>query len=233
MSVRSVYLPLPSIQNDRIHITGEEHRHLVVARIEPGETIEVFDGKGKVWSAEVESVGKREIVAKLGRSWAAEKEPVELILGLALIRIAAFELALEKAVEVGVTHIAPFSAARSNVLPGNRQDRWQRILSEAVKQSKRYFMPVLDSPRTFDEMLAVPSACRIMFTERNGKSLKDLQGAASVLYLVGPEGGWTDAEISSAEARGFRLVSLGSTILKAETAAIVGAALIRHELQVN
>jgi 16S rRNA (uracil1498-N3)-methyltransferase len=63
--------------------------------------------------------------------------------------------------------------------------------------------------------------------------LKGLPGAASVLYLVGPEGGWTDAEISSAEARGFHLVSLGSAILKAETAAIVGAALIRHEFGVN
>jgi 16S rRNA (uracil1498-N3)-methyltransferase len=233
MSVRSVYLPLPAVQDDRIHITGEEHRHLMVARVEPGETIEVFDGKGNVWSAEVESADKREIVAKVGRSWSAKREPVELILGLALIRIAAFELALEKAAEVGVTRIAPFTAARSNVLPGNRHERWQRILSEAVKQSKRYFMPVVDTPRAFDEMLAVPADCRIMFTERNGRTLKGLPGAASVLYLVGPEGGWTDAEISSAEARGFHLVSLGSAILKAETAAIVGAALIRHEFGVN
>jgi 16S rRNA (uracil1498-N3)-methyltransferase len=233
MSVRSVYLPAPSIQNDRIHITGEEHHHLLVARTESGEALEVFDGNGTVWSGVVESAGKREIVARLTNSWTVAKEPLDLILGIAMIRIAAFELALEKAVEVGVTRIVPFTAARSNVLPGNRHDRWMRILTEAVKQSKRYFVPALDAPKSFDEVLSIPSTSRIMFTEHGGGPLKEALAAAPVLYLVGPEGGWTDAEIASAKARGFQPVTLGAAILKAETAAIVGGALIRYECSGN
>jgi 16S rRNA (uracil1498-N3)-methyltransferase len=230
MSVRSVYLPLPSIQDDRIRIQGEEHHHLIVARVEPSETIEIFDGKGSVWSGQVESAGKREVVVRLAETRQSAREPFDLILGLAMIRIAAFELALEKAVEVGVTRIVPFTAARSNVTPGNRFDRWTRILIEAVKQSKRYWVPQLEAPKSFTDVLSVPAECRILFTERDGGPLSGLAAGASVLYLIGPEGGWTDMEIAAAKATGFRLTSLGPSILKAETAAIVGAALIRYEL---
>jgi 16S rRNA (uracil1498-N3)-methyltransferase len=229
MAVRSVFLSEPSIANDSIRIDGEEHRHLEVARAEVGETIEVFDGKGNVWTAVVESIGKREAVARITESRKAEAGRIELILGLAMIRIAAFELALEKAVEVGVTRIVPFTASRSNATPGNRQERWLRILIEAAKQSKHYYLPVLDSPRTFDQTISIAAESKIMFAEREGGLLKPALAGSPVLYLVGPEGGWTDAEMDAARAAGFHLVSLGQGILKAETAAIVGGALIRYE----
>src|SRR6266704_2573125 len=113
MSLRSVYVSEPSFENDRIRIQGEEHRHLVVARAEKDELIEIFDGKGNVWTASVESAGKRETVAALKESRQVTRDSMEVILALALIRIPAFELALEKVVEVGVTRIVPFAAARS------------------------------------------------------------------------------------------------------------------------
>jgi len=123
MSVRSVYLSKPSIENDQIRIGGEEHRHLTVARIGKGELLEIFDGNGNVWTAAIESSGKRETIARVQNSRKAPRDPIELILGLAMIRIAALELALEKAVEVGVTRIVPFTADRSNVPPVDRHDR--------------------------------------------------------------------------------------------------------------
>jgi 16S rRNA (uracil1498-N3)-methyltransferase len=230
MAVRSIFLPAPSIENGSIRIGGEEHRHLVVARAEVGEAIEVFDGKGNVWAAVVESIGKREAVARITESRKAEAERIEVILGLAMIRVGAFELALEKAVEVGVSRIVPFMASRSNPAPGNRHDRWLRILVEAAKQSKHYYLPVLDLPRTFDETISIAAASKIMFAEREGGPLRPALSGPPVLYLVGPEGGWTDAEMAEARKAGFRLVSLGASILKAETAAIVGGALIRYEL---
>jgi 16S rRNA (uracil1498-N3)-methyltransferase len=242
MAVRSVFLSEPSIGNNSIHIGGEEHRHLMVARAGIGETIEVFDGKGNVWTTIVDSIGKHETIARITESRKADADPVELILGLALIRIGAFELALEKAVEVGVTRIVPFTAGRSNPAPGNakrkrdsaqpqgRHDRWVRILIEAAKQSKHYYLPVMDAPRTFDETISIAAASKIMFTEREGGPLKPALSGSPVLYLVGPEGGWTDGELALARKAGFRLVSLGKGILKAETAAIVGGALIRYEM---
>ena len=230
MSLRSVYLPEPFIENNRIRIAGEEHRHLSVARAEREEVIEIFDGEGNVWTAAVESAGKRETVAIVKGSRRVERDSVGLILGLAMIRIAAFEFAIEKAVEVGVTRIVPFTAARSNLTPGNRHDRWLRILIEAVKQSKRYHVPLLDAPMTFDQVVSMPAASKIIFAEHDGGPLKSAFTGLPVLYLVGPEGGWTDRELHSARVNGFHAVSLGAAILKAETAAIVGASLIRYEL---
>src|SRR5437762_2271067 len=127
MSLRSVYIEAPGFQNDRLHLTGDEHHHLLVARTEPGELMEIFDGKGTVWTATIESIGKRETVARITGSRTVPPPPIELMLGMALIRIAAFEFALEKVVEVGVTRIIPFTAVRSNAAEGNRHDRWKRI----------------------------------------------------------------------------------------------------------
>src|SRR5262249_58690970 len=129
-----------------IRIEGEELHHLIVARAEPGELLEVFDGKGAIWVAKVVSAGKKAVLAEVGEKRQVERETAELILGLALIRMAAFEVALEKAVEIGVTRIVPFEAARSNVGPIRRMDRWGKIVIEAAKQSKRYRLPALDEP---------------------------------------------------------------------------------------
>ena len=231
MALKSVYQPHPSLHGGIIHISDEEHRHLVVARAEPGEWIEVFDGQGHVWKASVVEVGKRQTSARIETEDVVPRPSLELILGQALIRNAAFELALEKAVEVGVTRVIPFAAERSNVSANQKLDRWLRIVVEAAKQSKRFHLPTLDRPKTFDEVLNVPAASRILFAEREGASIKSALLGSPVLFLVGPEGGWTENEIKSARDAGFREVTLGSGILRSETAAIVGAALIRHEIE--
>ncbi len=107
MALKSVYLPDPSISSGVVRITGEEHRHLAVARAEPGERLEIFDGKGSVWTAAVLEVDKRQAWAKIESQRQVAPPTFELILGQALIRTSAFELAIEKAVEVGVTRIIP------------------------------------------------------------------------------------------------------------------------------
>ena len=230
MSLRSVYCPVPGFRGDQVHITGDEHRHLLVARTEKDELIEILDGKGNVWTAVVESVNKRETIARLKESRQSPPPPVDLILAMAMIRIPALELALEKAVEVGVTRIVPFVAARSNVGPGRRHDRWMRIIIEAAKQSKQYYLPRLDEVAGFSEVLSLPAASKIIFAERGGGPLKPALAGSPVLYLIGPEGGWTDEELAAAAQNRFRPVSLGTALLKAETAAIVGAAVIRYEM---
>ena len=230
MSLKSVYLPDPSFNGNQVQIGGEEHRHLVVARAEKNELVEIFDGKGHVWMVHVDSVGKRETLASLEERREVLPDPVEIILAQAMIRAGAFELALEKAVEIGMSRIVPFAAARSNIVSGNRNDRWQRIVIEAAKQSKRYYLPVLDHPVTLDQVLTMSATSKIMFAERASGPLKSALAGSPVLYLIGPEGGWTDSELTAAREHGFHLVSLGPTILRAETAAIVGGALIRYEL---
>lgn len=233
MAAKSVYLPNPKVEDGRIHISGDEHHHLSVGRAEEGETLEVLDGRGGVWISEVVSVGRRETVVRVVETRRVEKSGPEVFLGLSLIKPSAFELALEKAVEVGVTRIIPFVASRSNTSPGRRSDRWKRVVIEAAKQSKRYHLPILDEPAQFAEVLDLKAATKIVFAERGGGRLESALAGSPALCLVGPEGGWTDAELEAARAKKFHPVTLDAGILRSETAAIVGAALVCYELQRN
>ena len=230
MALKSVYLPDPSIDGDLIRISGDEHHHLAVGRAVVNEAFEIFDGKGGVWSAVITTVGRRETSARITGRRVVDPGAHDVILGQALIRAAAFELALEKAVEIGVTRIVPFVASRSNVAAGKRTERWNRLIVEAAKQSKHYRFPVLDEVASFEQVLRTEARSRIVLAERGGGPLKPAIKGSPVLYLVGPEGGWTDEELKTVCQNGFTLVSLGGAILKSETAAIVGGALIRYEL---
>src|SRR4026207_1132408 len=110
MAVKSVYLPLPIVEEDRLRIEGDEHHHLVVARAEAGESVEGFDGKGGIWSTKVLTTLRRETVLRVIDSRHVERSGPDLFLGLSLIKPSAFELALEKCVEVGIARIVPVIA---------------------------------------------------------------------------------------------------------------------------
>jgi len=231
MALKSVYISNPQVEGDLIRIRDDEHRHLSVARAGIGEHIEVFDGCGHIWDAAISAVDRRETMVRVTGSREVEPDIHALILGQSLIRTSAFELALEKAVECGVTRIIPIITARSNVKDAGRRERWQKIIVEAAKQSKRYHLPILEEPVSFAKILDVEAPTRIVLSERNGTALSRAIQGSPVLYLIGPEGGWTDDESNSAQHKGFVLAGLGPTILKSETAAVVATALIRYELQ--
>jgi 16S rRNA (uracil1498-N3)-methyltransferase len=230
MALKSVFLPNPELDNERLRISGVEHHHLTVARAGVGEVVEVLDGEGGAWTAEVVAVSRKETVVRVLEKRHVQRNGPEIILAMSLIKPAAFELALEKAIEVGVTRLIPVIANRSNVASSRRLDRWTRIVIEASKQSKRYYLPAIEEPAKFEQVLNVPAATKIVFAERGGGPLKSALAGSPALCVVGPEGGWTDAELEMARLRGFHLVGLGETILRSETAAIVGAALLRYEL---
>ena len=231
MAVKSVFLPEPAIEGDKLRIVGDEHHHLSVARVEVGERVEVFNGRGEVWNVGVLALTRRETLVRVLDHRSIQRTGPEIVLGLSLIKPAVFELALEKAVEVGVTGILPIMATRSNTLPRDRAARWSRVVIEAAKQSKRYHLPVVEEPVRFPQALTLQAATKIVFAERGGGPLKSAIAGSPALCLVGPEGGWTDEELESASRQGFHPVGLGDSILRSETAAIVGAALIRYELQ--
>jgi 16S rRNA (uracil1498-N3)-methyltransferase len=231
MAVKSVYISEPHLEGDLVRIRDDEHRHLVVARAEVNEVIEIFNGAGNVWVGSIASVERRETLVHVTSNRIVPPDSYELILGQSLIRASAFEFALEKAVETGATRIIPIIASRSNAKDLRRSDRWQKIIVEAAKQSKRYHLPVLQAPVAFDEILRFDAPTRIMFAERDGAALKHAIAGSPALYLIGPEGGWTGTELASAQQSGFSLVRLGSTILRSETTAVVATALIRYELQ--
>src|SRR5207249_12117382 len=95
--------------------------------------------------------------------------------------------------------------------------------------SRHYYLPKLGEPKAFGNLPSLTASVKIIFAERGGRSLKPALAGSPVLYLIGAEGGWTDEELTAAGKNGFQPVSLGAALLKAETAAIIGAALIRYE----
>jgi len=232
MANKSIYWPHPEPRDDLVHITGDEHRHLRVSRTEPGEWVELFDGAGHVWTGEVVEANHAETRARLVDERIVPPPSIEIVLGQALIKNAAFEGVLEKAVEVGVTRIVPFGAVRSNVTCPSRVTRWRRIMVEAVKQSKHYHLPALDPVTDFDGILQIDARSRVIFAERREGNLQRALASAPVLCLIGPEGGWTAGELEAADARGFLSVRLGPHIMRSDTAAIVAAGLIAHHMGV-
>jgi len=232
---------VPSIAGDagRLVIEGDEHRHLArAARVRAGEEIWLFDGSGRRALARVENVGPdRTEVAVLRTEGAADGPRTRIVLAQALIEAKKLESVLEKAAELGCAEFVPVASARSLKAAGERTDRklerWRRIAREAAKQCKSRLLTGVRPPRRLADLIADPGAERRLFlSEHGGRALKDIVTAAappaSVVLLVGPTGGWTAGEEAALRAAGFEAVSLGRRVLRAETAAVAGAALIAH-----
>ena len=232
MAIKSVYSPAPDVRNGVLLVDGEEHQHLRVARAGVGEGVEVFDGEGGVWVGHVAGLGSTSTEIKIIDQRRMPPPAVEIILAQALIKNAAMDWVLEKAVEVGVTRIVPFRARRSNATGRGRDGRWKRIIVEAAKQSKRYHLPRLDAVTDIAQVLSLDGRTKIVFARESGGPLQSAVSVSPVVYLIGPEGGWAEEELAAARDRGFVDVCLGSHIMRAETAAVVAGGLIAHQLGV-
>jgi len=212
-----------------------------VLRAEPGQLYELSDGNS-VWLGRIEVAAKDQIEFALVEPIPTHTSSLDKTLLLAVVKFDAFEWALEKATELGVSRIVPLAAARSEkgllVAAGKRADRWKRIVFESSQQSRRVRLPALEPlqapPAAFS---ASKSQLNLMFSERaEAQALKSkLNGAlvTTVTLAIGPEGGWTDEELASARTAGFAEVSLGSLILRTETAVAVCLASVNYALEVD
>ena len=194
--------------DDRHHLEG-------VLRVRPGDPLTVGDGAGK-WrecrfGAEPDPVGRVRVVARPERT---------IGVGFALIKAGRPELVIQKLTELGVDRIVPFTAERSVVRwdtdrEARASERFQRVAREAVMQCRRAFLPEVAELATFFEVAAEPAAA---MADVGGSPLT----AATSLVLVGPEGGWSEAE----RAVGLELVGLAGPVLRAETAVIAAGVLL-------
>jgi 16S rRNA (uracil1498-N3)-methyltransferase len=224
-------------------IEGDSAHHLGrVLRAEQGQVYELSDGK-RVWLARVEEVQRDRIGFSLVEEVLVEQPSLQTTLLLSIVKFDAFELALEKATELGVCAIVPLAAARSEkallTAAPKRAERWKKILLEAAQQSRRLRIPVLVP---FAKPDAAFSACsesqKILLSERpDAPSLRNIldgSGAKSPTVVaalaIGPEGGWTAAEFECARHHGFREASLGHLILRTETAVITALASLNYAL---
>ena len=224
----------------RAVLVGNAAHHLGrVLRAEPGQLYELSDGTS-VWLGRIEFAGKDRIDFSLLEPVAARTSPLDKTLLLAIVKFDAFEWALEKATELGVNRIVPLSASRSEkgmlVAAGKRAERWKRIVFEASQQSRRVRLPVIEEMASPKAAFAAERAqIKLMLSERSSAETlrKRLEGrdAEAVTVAIGPEGGWTEEEFAAAGKAGFQEVSLGSLILRTETAVTACLAAVNYALE--
>ena len=217
---------------------GEAAHHLGrVLRAQPGQVYELSDGTS-VWLGRIDIVQRDRVEFELTESLPSEVSPLEVTLLLSVVKFDAFEWALEKATELGVTRIVPLAAARSEkallVAAPKRAERWRKILLESSQQCRRVRLPVLDALAKPEQVFAGLDGVRILLSEAcEAKPLRQVlagQGASSAVLAIGPEGGWTHAEFDAARREGFAEASLGKLILRAETAVIASLAILNFAL---
>ncbi len=228
------------IRDNIAELRGEDARHLSrVLRAEPGQQYEISDGAG-VYLAEITSVEKERVLFHIVEPIDTPPLPVQLTLLAALIKFDRFEWLVEKATELGVSTIIPVNAARSEKglmdAARKRSDRWRRIAHESSQQSRRLAPPEIGEAQSLAAVLGMPFDFRAFLDEQPGTRAlsaafpppSERHPAAAAALLIGPEGGWTDAERASAVSAGWKAVSLGPTILRAETAALAAVAVLTH-----
>jgi 16S rRNA (uracil1498-N3)-methyltransferase len=224
------------IRQQQAQIEGEQAHHLTrVLRVEKGQRYEISDGQA-AYLAEVVEARKSRVVFAVIEPLPPTPLPVRLILLPSLVKFDHFEWMLEKATELGVERFVPVIAGRCEKglrqAAEKRAARWRRILVESGQQCRRDHLPAIASPVLFPDALITAGSSRFILEE--SRCAPSLVSAApgerrpedQVLVLIGPEGGWTDHERQQAEAAGWRGVSVGPHILRAETAALAGAAVV-------
>ena len=223
----------------RASMEGEAAHHLGrVLRAQPGQLYELSDGQ-EVWLGRIESVGRDLVEFALVESVPSYKPQLHTTLLLSVVKFDAFEWAIEKATELGVSRIVPLSAARSEkallAAAAKRADRWKKLLLEASQQSRRVQVPELDTLTKPEAAFAsFVDGTRIMLSESpDARSLRQvLAGKASqaAVLAIGPEGGWTDSEFAAARAASFHEASLGRLILRTETAVVASLTALNFAL---
>jgi 16S rRNA (uracil1498-N3)-methyltransferase len=229
---RRFYLP-QSLETPGLRLTGAEANHLRrVLRYEPGDEITLFDGRGSEARARIVSIADDAVeLAVLERSPADEFPRWSVTLASAVPKGERFDWLVEKATELGVDRVVPLITARSIVNPGaGKLARLRRTIIEASKQCGRSRLMELADPIPWDDFLAGRSSSEsFVIADPSGEPFGPSRAASGVdmVLAVGPEGGFTTDELVRAGERGAGLVSLGSTILRIETAAIALALLAR------
>lgn len=224
-------------------LEGEEHYHLSrVLRIRPGEQVWLVEERGVSFRAEVLEVGRNKTRLRVLEEEAAGAAEIPVVLGQSLIKSKNMDLVIQKATELGVQAVVPVEASRSVIkLKGreaNKLERWRKIAREAAKQSRRIGVPSVFPIQSFSEFLESRKESRkFLLCEAGGTLLRCLLGEMAgdlpatgirgVVLLVGPEGGWSGEEERRAVDHGFQAVSLGTRILRSETAALAGLAAIQ------
>ncbi len=217
------------IASDHVTLEGAEAHHLIhVMRARQGEAVVLLDGSGAEFDAELTSIGRSSAELHVLMRREVDRElPFPLILGVALPKGDRQRWLVEKAVEVGVTRLAPLTTERGVVQPREKTlDRLRRAVIEATKQCGRTRLMEIGAATSAGEFFAAaPHSARRLLAHPGGPSWPATADGDRATYLaVGPEGGFTDEEVAQATEAGWQRIDLGPRTLRVETAALALAA---------
>jgi len=224
-----------AVRDGMAELRGEEARHLTRSlRAEAGRQYEISDS-GSLYLAEIVEAHPGSVIFRVLEPLPISEPPVQITLLAALIKFDRFEWTIEKATELGVDRIVPVEAARTEkglfAAAEKRRERWRRIARASSQQSRRLRAPEILPAARFRTAISERAEFRYVLEEETAPALlrslpPDRSESSRVALLTGPEGGWTEAERELARSAGWLPVSLGSQILRAETAAIASVAIV-------
>lgn len=221
------------VSGDRAALTGDHADHLArVLRARVGQEFDISAGTN-VRRGRIASVADARVEFDLGEEVSAAAVR-HITVALSIFKFDRMEWAMEKCTELGASRIVPVVAQRTDahlaVAAVKRIERWRRIALQAAEQSRRGAPPEIAAPVKLKEALGLPGGLRVVLSEtEHDMSLADVLDAGpsgdNLVLAIGPEGGWTEMELKMFQEAGWKSASLGSTVLRAETAAIAALAI--------
>lgn len=249
MSLARFYIAPSSWHVETLALEGDEANHCIsVMRHQPGDEIVVFNGAGDWARTRISSATAKRVELETLSAGRTSKPAATLSLLQAIPKGSNMELIIEKGVELGVNVIIPVMTERTVVKldardAAKKQVKWQRLALEACKQCGQNLLPDVQTPQSFYQALEklAPHELRIIAAiQEDAMPLKEIladqfqidqRTPASVLLCIGPEGDFTSAEYAAAREKGCLPMTLGSIIMRVETAAMYGLSVLSHELR--
>ena len=234
------------VGEDKIRIQGSDVNHMKnVLRMRPGEEVMVSDGNNRQYRCRVEDYPDGEAVLAILEAGLVDTElPSRIYLFQGLPKQEKMEWIVQKAVELGAAGIIPFAAGRSVVRLDEKKAekktaRWQAIARSAAEQCGRAVIPEVSRPVSFAEALKQASELDVILIpyelergmEETAEIIRNIRPGQSVGIFIGPEGGFDAEEVEKAKAAGARPVSLGSRILRTETAGVTALSILMYHLE--
>jgi 16S rRNA (uracil1498-N3)-methyltransferase len=222
-----------------LELTGDNAHYLsTVLRFRAGAALIVTDSSGTAYIARIISISKKMVALEIQEKCApAPESPIEITLMQGLLKGEKMDMVIQKACELGVKQICPVITERSLVRETRKLSRWQKIAEEASRQCGRAMITGISEPQDFESAAHVfdrPHTAGIIFWEETGtpfsSSLGKCVGKKRIILCIGPEGGFSEREVSTAVERGFYPASMGRRILRAETAAIAAISVAQFVL---
>ncbi|SMB90910.1 16S rRNA (uracil1498-N3)-methyltransferase [Desulfonispora thiosulfatigenes DSM 11270] len=242
--MRRLFIPTSEVESDLIIIDGSDAHYLLnVLRIEEKEEIIIFDGKGTEYLVEINKTSKTQVEGLIKDTYfVGQDTEVQVTLIQSIAKGDKMDYIIQKCTEIGVGKIIPIITERTIVKldakkKKERKDRWQKIATEAAKQSKRVIVPEVTEILTLEELIKKldnTEKTLILWEDENKTKMKEYlkkqESIENINIIIGPEGGLSEAEVNKLQEKGAIAASLGSRILRTETAGLVALTIVLYEL---